>query len=307
MPPATEQVQITLHYSGPDVDDGTMSVDDLVPVLQGFASAYGKIAAEKGYSTQHRLRVAGIHKGSANIILDVWETIGRNSQHLQAVGTLSAAVVGVVMLLLQVVKVKKHVKKQPYSAEVDSAAGGIAIVNSENVSLTISTEVYNLFKEKTVDGDLSRIVRPLEPERVDTSSIIVQTGAQRTEETISVTEKKYFDVASTVAANTGETWLTGTINSMTKSSNSGHVYLADGTRVHYKLVNDHPEQFYSMFQHRGPVKVRCVAQLDENLRPTNLDVFDIVPLQRSLDFDGNDLASDDCERGQVDGTGDETE
>ena len=283
--PTSEQIRITLHYAGPDVDDGTMSVDDLLPVLQGFASAYGKIASGRGYSTQHRLRVAGIQKGSANIVLDVWETVGRNAPHLQAVSALSVAVLGVVTLMLQVMKVKKHVKKQPFSTKIDSSMGGIAIVNSANVSLTISPDVYTLFKEKTIDGDLAKIVRPLEPGQVDCSSIIVEVGEERQEESVSASERPYFDVDSTVTTNTAEMWLTGMINSMTKSTNSGHIYLQDGTRVHYRLVNEHPEQFYGVFQHSGPVKIRCIAQLDENLRPTNLEVREIVPLQRTLAFD----------------------
>ncbi len=37
-----QEVSITLKYSGRDVEDGTMSIEDVVPALQGFSSAYGK-------------------------------------------------------------------------------------------------------------------------------------------------------------------------------------------------------------------------------------------------------------------------
>ena len=44
----TEKVDIVLEYDGPEVVDGTMPIDDLVPVLQGVAGAYGTIAAHQG-------------------------------------------------------------------------------------------------------------------------------------------------------------------------------------------------------------------------------------------------------------------
>jgi hypothetical protein len=31
-----EQIEIHLRYEGPDVNDGTMSIQDIVPVLEGF-------------------------------------------------------------------------------------------------------------------------------------------------------------------------------------------------------------------------------------------------------------------------------
>ena len=70
-----EQIEIHLRYEGPDVDDGTMSIQDIVPVLQGFASAYGKIASSDDPSSTHRLRITGIRRGSADILLEVWTAV----------------------------------------------------------------------------------------------------------------------------------------------------------------------------------------------------------------------------------------
>lgn len=73
-------------------------------------------------------------------------------------------------------------------------------------------------------------------------------------------------------------WLIGIIDSMNKSSNSGHIYLADGTRVHYKIKSDWPDQFYPLFSHDGPVRVRCVANFDDTLKPTSVDIYEIIPV-----------------------------
>src|SRR5687767_11136407 len=55
-----EQLEIHLRYEGPDVNDGTMSVEDIVPVLQGFSSAYGKLASTADPQSTHRLRIAAV-------------------------------------------------------------------------------------------------------------------------------------------------------------------------------------------------------------------------------------------------------
>src|SRR5437016_3219423 len=92
-----QTLQITLKYEGPDVDDGTMSLEDIVPVLQGFASAYGKVASKRGYAGQHRLRITNVRRGSADILLEVWETLGNISNQLtsiQILGTVAITVVG---------------------------------------------------------------------------------------------------------------------------------------------------------------------------------------------------------------------
>src|SRR5713101_1739972 len=65
MPKPSEVVPFVLKYEGPEVDDGSMSIEDIVPVLQGFASAYGKIASEQGVGVQHRIRITGVERGSA--------------------------------------------------------------------------------------------------------------------------------------------------------------------------------------------------------------------------------------------------
>ena len=37
-------LEVRLRFEGPDVEDGTMFLEDLVPVLEGFSSAYAELA-----------------------------------------------------------------------------------------------------------------------------------------------------------------------------------------------------------------------------------------------------------------------
>lgn len=91
--------QITLKYEGPDVDDGSMSISDFVPVVQGFASAYGKLANAKGIRSQHNLRVVGISKGSANILLKVWELLGENSGQFESIEVIGSSALSIVAII----------------------------------------------------------------------------------------------------------------------------------------------------------------------------------------------------------------
>src|SRR5262245_9740556 len=86
----SEQLEIRLKYDGPDVDDGSMSLQDAVPVLQGFASAYGKIAALEDPHSTHRLRITAVRPGSVVFALDVWQFLNDNAAVIQAVGVIGA-------------------------------------------------------------------------------------------------------------------------------------------------------------------------------------------------------------------------
>ena len=77
-----EQVDIHLRYEGPDVDDGTMSIQDIVPVLQGFSGAYTKLAKTDDPNSTHRVKISAVRSGSADIILEVWKTVVENSEQI---------------------------------------------------------------------------------------------------------------------------------------------------------------------------------------------------------------------------------
>jgi hypothetical protein len=55
--PTEDAIDLTLRYEGPDVDSGSMAIEDVVTALQGFGGAYSKLArAHCGFS---RLRAVG--------------------------------------------------------------------------------------------------------------------------------------------------------------------------------------------------------------------------------------------------------
>ncbi len=276
------ELELSLTYSGPEVDDGTMSLDDLVPVLQGVASGYGKVAARQGIIGQHKLRLTAIRPGSAQLILDVLSMVAQHPSAIDSATHIVEAAMSVLGMIIAVIKLKKHVQKKPYSTKIDAVSGQISVVNFAQVSITTNVQIYNLFKEGTLDPDLAKIAKPLEAGKVTSGTVEAIAAEQKLSATIDESEKALFEVSEEAVTSTKEAWLVGQINQMTKTSNSGFIHLSDGTRVYFKLAMDRPESVYPLFGHSGPLNIKCIAQLDENLKPVRLDVLEIVPLQKEL-------------------------
>jgi hypothetical protein len=131
MPKPTETVPFVLRYEGPEVEEGSMSIEDIVPVLQGFASAYGKIASEQGVGVQHRIRITGVERGSANILLEVWDTLGKMADPLASASILAGAASVIVSSIIGVIRLKKHLKNRPYTTKV-SGHDTVSVINSSN-------------------------------------------------------------------------------------------------------------------------------------------------------------------------------
>jgi hypothetical protein len=280
MPKPSETVSLVLRYEGPEVDDGSMSLEDIVPVLQGFASAYGKIAAQQGIGVQHRLRITGVRQSSADILLEVWDALGRMADPLQSVEILSGAAITIVTTIVGVIRLKKHLKKKPFETKI-AQENMISVVNSDGLAIEMPINVYNIFQSKLVDQDIAKIARPLEPGRIDAAEIIASAASIR--ERIVASERQYLDAEEVTVTTTRETWITGKLNSLTKSTDSGFLLLTDGTRVFYKWMGWNPRKLHRIFgTYDGPVQVYGVAHMDESLKVTQIDITDIEKVQGEL-------------------------
>ena len=68
-----------------------MALGDILPVLEGIASAYGMIDADSNMELQHRVRIAGARKESADILLGILDAVGKVSAPLDSTIFLPAA------------------------------------------------------------------------------------------------------------------------------------------------------------------------------------------------------------------------
>src|SRR4051812_43945911 len=120
---------IELVYDGPEVKDGTMSIDDMVSALIGFGRAYGKTAEYSNVQAHHSLRVTGLEQGSADIMLRVVEWSGENSDHLiaasKAVAATSTAILGTIA---GVIKLKRFLQNKQAS-KLNITNNGVLIIN----------------------------------------------------------------------------------------------------------------------------------------------------------------------------------
>lgn len=277
-----EEVEIHLVYEGPDVDSGSMSIEDIIPVLQGFSSAYGKIALSDYPEANHKLRITDVRPGSADIVLQVWDFLGSNTDAIGSSGLLATGAYFIVKKIMKVIGLKRHVKKQPYKENIN-ATNSIIVTNAENVNIEVPLEILELFKGGNLDGDMNKIVRPLEEGRIDTASIsAIAPNHERVEEKISAHERPYFDVEETTVTMTTETWFPAKLNSLTKSTSSGWLHLSDGTRVFYKYTGGDVVKLMKAFTYAGPVKILCVAHMDPNLKVNRVEISDLEIVQGEL-------------------------
>jgi hypothetical protein len=289
-----EQVDISLRYEGPNVKDGTMSLQDAVPVLQGFASAYGKLAAFEDPSSTHHLRIVAVKPGSVLFALDVWTYLNENAGVIQAAGVIGGAATAIVATIIRLIRVKKHVRNEPYREQISQTPNTITVTNSQNVSIEMPLHVYEVFKAGTLDADLAKIVSPLRVGHIDAAEIEARSAdGVVLRERVEVAERPYFEVTESVTVSTQRTSLVVRLNSVTKSTNRGFLYLLDGTRVSYTYRGEDPVKLYRLIAHDGPLRIECVAYMDENLKPTAVDVYDLEKVQGELFTDPRRGDADD--------------
>jgi hypothetical protein len=273
-----ESLRVSLKYEGPDVNDGSMAINDIVPALQGFASAYEKIATFENLSHEHRLRVAGLTKSSAELHITVLEWVANNATPLTVLGGFASTVVG---LIIGVIKLKQHTQGKASNVSAKASSDNHLTVNNHlKVSLEVNPKEYDIFSSELINTDLSRMVRPLHEKRID--DLVLALPDLNYSAMIRAGEKDIFDVEHRTITTTKEIWLEGFLDSLSKSRNRGTFYLKGGRSVSYKLASDNPADLYIDFAYNGPVKVRCLAHLNENLEPVLIEISEIQKLQRNL-------------------------
>lgn len=278
--------KLTIKYSGPDVEDGSMPVEDVLQALQGFSNAYSKISKFKNITTRQQIRLVGLQKGSCDLlisIIDVANQINIVGDQLLAGSLTGGLALQIIKTILSLIKLTKHTQNKAYDIKINGNNNSVTIQNFNNVSLDVPIEVLDLFQNKVVAADLNKITDPLSEGKINEAAIIVQkVDESNIEERINIEEKQFFSVDNIDTTITPETWLQGTINTLTKSTNNGKFILNDGNHVPFHLCMDRPEDYYHFFASKGFVRIRCIAHLDEYLKPIRLDVYDIEEIQYEL-------------------------
>lgn len=274
-----EKLRVSIKYSGKSVNDGSMELSHTLAALGGFSTAYTKLAFQKKVDVRHEIRLVGLHQGSADFVLQVITGLGNHKDVLAGVGA------GLVILktVLEIVKLTKHSKGEEMKA-VPDLNGNIIVSNSENVTINVSKDTYQIFQEGTIRQDLSKLAEPLDTGRIDALQISAKDKRETAKEEIKSTDKPFFGYIPAEIAETKEMTLEGRLFSVNTEINRGSLRLPNGDRVGYRFKSDHPEKFYPHVLRKGLVRVKCIAHLDENLKPVHIDILDVVALDPDLPF-----------------------
>ena len=286
-----DQVRLSLRYAGRDVDDGTIDVEDMLAALNGFSSAFYRLADRESPDPKQRIKVAGISKSSANIELEIFNLVRAHPVFASAM-TGAAGYVGkkiadvVIDKIAGVAKAKKHVQNSLYTTEVavDGDRNQIVIVNGVNARLPVDKDIFDLLQEGTIDAELDKMTSPLREDAVDVFEI------KRAEEKVpdlhlNASDRPYFSRMRKEATTTAELTMVGTMSTISKANNSGIFVAENGRRIRYRFTAEEKlPELYRQFAHLGPVRVRCTARLDENLDVIAIDINDVEPLQGHLRF-----------------------
>jgi len=278
----SKTVDISLEYHGPDVDDGTMLIEDVVPALQGFSNAYSKIVATKNLPYQHKIKITGLSKNSFDIALKVWETLGNNADQLQAVAIMTGGAIAVVKIIFGIIDLIKHTKNKP-SKNKPGGNNIVVVINSEGVEKEFPLEVFNGFIDKTISCDLEKLVYPLEDGKINSLDFTARLDSKTITTSITGQEKEYFIGNTEEIAKTEQATLQGEFLSIHLHTNKGRFILSSGRQVTYQLPENNPDRFYPFVIQKGRLmKIKCVVHLDSNLDTTKVDILDVEPMQQSI-------------------------
>lgn len=286
MTTSTKQIDIHLKYEGPDLGNGKMAIEDVIPVLQGFSGAFSRLAVTENPNVTLRIELSDVKQGSADIVLEIHEWLVDSSVSIAAVAgltTIGGMAFLTVKKVFEVIRIKKHVGAGESNERI-SANNGIVVINSNNVEINVTPPEYNVYKNRTIDKDLELLTRPLQEGKINSAEFEVRAENHETlRQKIMSEDRPHFEIKDLKVTTTKEKELIATLNSLTKSTNSGWLKLPNKKRLFYRYIGDDYVKLHSIFgNYSGPVKILCREILDENSNIKSLEILTIDRMQMEM-------------------------
>ena len=275
-----DPLRISLRYRGKDVDGGTMLIDDVVDALEGFSGAYGSVASQVSPNASHQLRLTGIDTHSFELVVLAAMFLSQHADQIGTLGTVIDVSKRVIAIIRDVITLKKHVKNHPYEITINGNNNTVLVMNADNSEVAVPVASFEMFKEKLIDGSLSKITQPLDGERV--KAVELRGDDDPEPVSISSDEKEYFRNESTTTTTIKDADVQGSFISLNKERNVGRFRLKNGKLIPYRFTGSDPVRFHAEFGWPGLVVVTAAAEFNENLEPLRLDVISVKPIQPRL-------------------------
>ncbi len=280
-----------LVYEGPDLSSGTMDARELAEVLTGLSRAFSTVANEADLGDRCQLRVKDIEANSFHLILEAMEYAKANPAAATALiagaavtlQTMQAAVSGayrVVTDIARMIDAKKRAKGKRVALLPAEFEDGQVTLTLPDDLIVLTREQYELLLSQRIDRQLSQIVSPLEPNRIESFEIQrSRTALVRVE----ARQKDYFDYIEVTEEKSKEgTQIVGILNSLSKNNLRGTFYTSDGVHVPYKYVGGDVGKLLSGFTARELLRVHGKVKYGTDGVPRYVEVNDIEVLQRSI-------------------------
>jgi hypothetical protein len=286
VPTTQHGLTVTLNYNGTDVDGSTMPVDDVVAALQGFASAYSKLASGREPGLEHQIRVSAVdHSSFAVSVVPVvnWAIQNPKEALLMAAPAVGAAK-WVVDTIIKVIELRKATEGKAPDLKVDGNGNTVISNSGSGTVIMIPADMQHAVRSRLIDQDIAKIARPLEKGKVDTAKITAtdDSGRVLADAVITSEEKRFFYSEQPVVATSRPAKLDGYLISLNKESKRGTFRLSNGEGIPYHFVGPDTSSLYNAFSHKGTVRVECEAEFDESLQPIRLAIANVILLQHPL-------------------------
>lgn len=280
-----------LVYQGPNVNDGTMSARELVEVLTGLTRAFSTVAHELDLGDRYDLRIRDIESNSVHLIFEAVAFAKANPAAATAIAAGAAVIVSattnavsgayrVVTDIAKMIDAKKRLKGARVATLPTSFADGEVTLAIPDDLVVLTREQYELLLSQRVDRQLSQIVSPLAPNRID-SFQMRRSNAELV--TVDAKQRDYFDYIEVTEEKSKEgTEIVGTLNSLTKTNLRGTFYTADGVHVPYRYVGGDINQLFRGFSAREPLRVHGLIKYGSDGVPSFVEVQEIEFLQRGF-------------------------
>ena len=286
-----QQVDFELVYEGPEVDDGTIAVRDLIGALTGISEALSRTSQEYDNLPEFSVRVSDIEANSVHILFQLVEFAKANPAATAALGAVAVPIVTavsnslsglyrVVTDLAKMIEAKKRLKGGRIATTQTEFAEGRVILMLPDGPLELTKEQYELLLSRRVDTSLSKIVAPLSPKRIQDLEL---RGQGKTLVRVEAPERGYFDYTEIVVEQSKEgDQIEGTLNSLSKSTMRGTFYTTEGVHVPYRYTGSNLAELLEGFSTRETVRVYGKVKYGPDGLPTSIEVNSLEPLQRRL-------------------------